>query len=99
MVRVLNLPGYSRHGSVGFEPVRRKLQQICTEIDHAFWPDSLSLRSDALVDWSRVLGHNQITDVDLLALAVANNGCLITLDHRVALSAVVGAGSGNLRLL
>lgn len=99
VVRVLNLPGYSRHGPVGFEPVRRKLQQICGEIDHAFWPDSLSLRSDALVDWTRVLGHNQITDVYLLALAVANGGCLITLDHRVALSAVVGAGSANLLLL
>jgi uncharacterized protein len=98
-VRVLNLPGYSRRGPVGFDAVRRKLQQICTEIDHTFWPDSLSLRSEALVDWTRVLGHNQITDVYLLALAVANAGCLLTLDHRVALSTVVGAASSNLRLL
>jgi hypothetical protein len=57
------------------------------------------LRADGLVNWSRVLGHNQITDVYLLALAVAHQGCLATLDHRVALSTVVGATADNLLLL
>ena len=99
VIRILNLPGYSKQGPAGFEPVQRKLQQICADMDHEFWPDSLSLRTESQVNWSRVLGHNQITDVYLLALAVANKGCLVTLDHRVALSTVIGAGSGNLMLL
>ncbi len=99
VIRVLNLPGYSKRGPAGFDAVKGKMQQICTELDHQFWPDSLSLRTDELVNWSRVLGHNQITDVYLLALAVANHGCLITLDHRVALSAVIGAESRHLKLL
>lgn len=99
VIRILNLPGYSRRGAAGFESVRQKLQQICAELDHEFWPDTLSLRSENLVNWSRVLGHNQITDVYLLALAVANSGCLATLDHRVTLSTVVGAEDGNLILL
>jgi predicted nucleic acid-binding protein len=99
VIRVLNLPAYSRYGSVGMATVCNKLQAICAELDHAFWPDSLSLRGDGLVNWPRVLGHNKITDVYLLALAVAHQGCLATLDHRVALSTVVGATADNLLLL
>ena len=99
VIRILNLPGYSKSGPVGFEPVQQKLQQICADVDHEFWADTLSFRTDHMVNWSRVMGHNQITDVYLLALAVANKGCLVTLDHRVALSTVISAGSGTLMLL
>jgi hypothetical protein len=99
VIRVLNLPGYSKFGPVGFEAVGNKLRDICGDLDHHFWPDSLSLRTNGLVDWSRVLGHNQITDAYLLALAKSHQGCLVTLDHRVALSTVVGATAKNLRLL
>ena len=99
VIRVLNLPGYSKLGPVGFEPVSKKLAEICADIDHEFWPDAISLRSGGLVNWPRVLGHNQITDVYLLALSVANKGCLVTLDHRVALSTVPGAEARNLMLL
>ena len=99
VIRVLNLPGYSRLGPVGFEVVSRKLNEICADMDHEFWPDSVSLRLPGVVQWPRVLGHNQITDVYLLALAVENRGCLVTLDHRVALSTVVGAAGKHLLLL
>lgn len=99
VIRVLNLPGYSVYGPVGFEPVSEKMSEICADLDHEFWPDGLSLRSPGVFNWSRILGHNQITDAYLLALAVANQGCLVTLDHRVALSAVTGAATKNLLLL
>ena len=99
VVRVLNLPGYSKMGPVGFEPVAAKLVEICTDLDHEFWPDDVTLRTPGMVHWPRVLGHNQITDVYLLALAVSRQGCLATLDHRVALSTVVGATAKNLLLL
>ncbi len=99
VIRVLNMPAYSKVGPVGFEPVSRKLAEICANIDHAFWPDHLSLRTPGLVNWPRVLGHNQITDVYLLALAVAHRGCLVTLDHGVAISTVAGATPKNLLLL
>ena len=99
VIRILNLPGYSKFGPVGFERVSNKLQEICGEMDYEFWHDSVSMRTAGLIDWSRVLGHNQITDIYLLALAKANHGCLATLDHRVALSTVVGAAAKNLRLL
>ena len=99
VLRVLNLPGYSRFGPAGFEVVRTKLQEICDDQNHSFWPDSLSLRTQGVVNWSRILGHNQITDAYLLALAVSRKGCLATLDHRVALSAVPSAKAENLLLL
>lgn len=96
VVRVLNLPGYSRLGPVGFEVVAKKLDEICDGLDHAFWPDDLSLRTEGVIHWPRVLGHNQITDIYLLALAVANDGCLVTLDHRVAAITVEGAAAKHL---
>ena len=99
VIRVLNLPAYSKLGPVGFAAVASKLADICAEIDHEFWADDISLRTPGLANWPRVLGHQQITDVYLLALAVAHGGCLVTLDHGVALSTVVGATHKHLLLL
>ena len=99
VLRVLNLPGYSPHGPAGFEAVRTKMALACADVDHEFWADDISLRTDGLVNWSRVFGHGQITDLYLLALAVAHQGALATFDHRIALNAVVGAEKANLLLL
>lgn len=47
----------------------------------AFWPDSVSY---ATVSLDRVLGHRQVTDAYLAALAVSNGGRLATFDHALA---------------
>jgi uncharacterized protein len=99
VLRVLNLPGYSTYGPAGFEAVRTQIHRLCQDIDHEFWPCDVTLRDASKIDWGRVMGHNQITDIYLLALAVAHNGALATLDHRVALSAVQGAQAKHLQLL
>ena len=99
VLRVLNLPSYSTYGPAGFELVSAQLAQLCLGTDHEFWPCDVTLRDESKIDWSRVMGHNQITDVYLLALAVQHGGALATLDHRVALSAVRGAQARHLRLL
>ena len=99
VLRVLNLPGYSSYGPAGFEAVRTQLAQLCQDMDHEFWLCDVTLKDDSKIDWSRVMGHNQITDVYLLALAVAHDGTLATLDHRVAISAVRGAQAKHLQLL
>jgi uncharacterized protein len=99
VLRVMNLPAYSVYGPAGFDAVRTQLQRLCNDIDHAYWPCDVSLRNDPSVQWSRVMGHNQITDVYLLALAVKHAGALATLDHRVALSTVQGAEKKHLVLL
>jgi uncharacterized protein len=99
ILRILNLPSYGKYGAVGFDAVRNKVRENCTLLDHEFWPDDISLQQDNRVHWPRVIGHQQITDVYLLALAVAHQGCLATLDHRVSLSTVVGAQPQHLQHL
>ena len=99
VIRVMNLPGYGRRGALGLAAVRDRLRLACHALDHEFWPDDISLRGDAQVDFSRVHGHQQVTDVYLLALAVKRKGCLVTFDRGVALSAVVGAQPRHCRQL
>ncbi len=98
VLRVLNLPGYAKRAAPGFELVRQKLALACGDVDHEFWPCDISLRDDAVLNWPLIMGHNQITDAYLLALAVRHGGALATFDHRVAASAVPGA-DGHLVLL
>ena len=99
VLRVLNLPGYAKRTPPGFDAVRQKLQLACSDVDHQFWPCELSLRDDGVLNWPRIVGHNQITDAYLLALAVSNGGALATFDHRVALSCVMGVQPKHLKLL
>lgn len=99
VIRVLNLPGYSQRGPAGFDTVRIAMNLACADVDHEFWPDDLSLRTEGLVNWDRVFGHGQITDLYLLALAVRHDGVLATFDHRIALNAVAGAEKRHLVLL
>ncbi len=99
VIRVLSLPSYGRGGGLALPVVRERLQQACQELDHEFWPDDVSLRDDSRVDFSRVHGHQQVTDVYLLALAVKHKGCLVSFDRGIALSAVVGAQPHHLELL
>jgi uncharacterized protein len=99
VLRVMNLPGYSVYGPAGFDAVRTQLQRLCNDINHEYWPCDVSLLDDPSIQWSRVMGHNQITDVYLLALAVKHGGALATLDHRVALSTVQSAEKKHLVLL
>ena len=57
VIRVMNLPSYGQRGAVGLIAVRDRLRQACQELDHEFWPDDISLRNDASVDFTRVHGH------------------------------------------
>ena len=99
VIRIMSMPSYGRRGGVPMQQVRARLSEACSALDHDFWPDDVTLRSDALVDFSRVQGHNQITDLYLLALAVQHGGCLVTFDQAIALSSVHGATATHLRLL
>ena len=99
VIRVMSLPSYGKRGGVAIQQVRQRLQQACTALDHEFWPDDITLRDDSLVDFSRVQGHNQITDLYLLALAVHHGGRLATFDQAIALSSVRRAEARHLLLL
>ncbi|MFT4103794.1 MAG: PIN domain-containing protein [Burkholderiaceae bacterium] len=99
VIRVMSLPGYGRRGGLPVRVVRERLKEACAALDHVFWPDDVSLRDDRCADFSRVQGHNQITDLYLLALAVRHGGCLVTFDQGIAVSSVPGASSDHLRIL
>ncbi len=98
-IRVLNLPSYGKRGALGLARVRTQLQRACTALEHIFWPDDVSLRDDLVVDFSQVHGHNQITDLYLLALAVKHQGAFVTFDQTIPLAAVRGAKPEHLIVL
>ncbi len=99
VIRVMNSPSYSRRGVPPLQQVRAQLRQACGLLNHAFWPDDISLRDDDLFDFNRVQGHNQLADLYLLGLAVKHGGCLVTFDQAIALSSVRGAARQHLKLL
>ena len=93
-VRIMSHPGYPNAHAV-LEIVER-LRAATANDSHQFWPDNASLLDEDLVDVTRVHGPRQLTDVYLLALAVANGGRLVTFDTAIAIDAVKGAKPRNL---
>jgi hypothetical protein len=51
---------------------------------HEFWSDDVSILTSRHVARQRLVGHGQITDAHLLALAIARGGMLVTFDVGVA---------------
>jgi hypothetical protein len=66
------------------------LEEITKLPGHQFWPLEFNF-SEAVVGFEdRFFGHQQVTDLYLLALVVRNKGSLVTLDHGIA--ALAGRG-------
>lgn len=51
---------------------------------HTFWTDDVALTDATEVDFARVRGYRQVTDVHLLTLASRNGGSLLTFDSGLA---------------
>ena len=83
-------PGYSNR--IPAPLVAERLREATATIHHRFWPDNVSLLETSTVDWERIIGPKQITDVYLLALAVEHQGRFVTFDARIAPDAVRGGG-------
>ena len=96
-MRILSLPQYPN--SQPPAEVARRLATAVAQKSHVFWPDSLSLLDDGRLRWDRVLASRQITDVYLLALAVACKGRLVTFNRGIAFGAVAGATARHLLTL
>ena len=88
-VRIVSSPGYRR--PLPIEEATRLLRSQVMTPAHLFWPDDISLGDPSVFDHGRLLGPNQITDAYLLALAVKNDGRLVTFDRSITLGAVRGA--------
>ena len=96
-VRIISQPRYPSPVPPA-QAMDRLARATCSE-HHAFWACELSLLDERLVDRSRIHGPRQVTDVYLLALAVANAGRFVTFEHFVPTAAVSGAHEGNLVVL
>lgn len=88
IVRILSNPRYSPSVERPAE-IARRLAVFRASKHHVFWPDDVSL-CDARV-FDLVVGHRQLTDVYLLALAVSHNGLLATFDRSIPRKAARGA--------
>ena len=98
LVRVVSNPRYPGRRTTHDEAMR-KLGGFCDHGDHSFWPDSVTIGDSELFKSGSIHGHKQLTDVYLLALAVANSGLLVTFDRSIPTAAVSGATENQSILL
>lgn len=59
------------------------LRRMIAQEGHQFWSDAISIAQSELIDPSRLLGHRQVTDAHLLALAIHHGGRLVSFDRRL----------------
>ena len=96
-VRIVSQPGYPNP-----VPPRYAVEQLvwATQTDHhEFWPCSISITDQDLVDSSLLHGPRQVTDAYLLALATAHDGRFVTFDRSIPRAAARRADSSNLVVL
>jgi toxin-antitoxin system PIN domain toxin len=96
-IRVMSQPQYP--GPLPARSVAERLAEAAMHPSHAFWEDRISLLDPSRVAWDSVLGHRQVTDVYLLALAVDFGGRLVTFDRRIDHRAVEGAEARHLAVI
>lgn len=76
-----------------------RLRKFRSSGRHEFWTDDISLLDERLFDAQLARGHQQLTDVYLLGLAVRRGGRLVTFDRRIPLAAVKGATRAALEVV
>lgn len=82
LLRIMGHPGYPG-GPGSPAPLRALLQQLRSHRSHAFLPDSITIADETLLPDLNGVGPKELTDLYLLALAVANNSRFATFDNRV----------------
>jgi uncharacterized protein len=88
-IRIMANPGYPN--ALPVQSVIRRLAEACDSAVHQFWPDDVSVCAPLFANPERILTSSQVTDVYLLALAVAHRGRFVTFDKGIALEAIPGA--------
>jgi toxin-antitoxin system PIN domain toxin len=96
-IRVLSQPRYP--GNLPVTDITRRLRVATNAPDHTFWPDSISLCDAKRFLHEQILTPKPLTDLYLLALAVANKGRLATFDRAIPPSAVAGAQARHMAVL
>ena len=93
-IRILSQPNYPNRLPV--EVVVRGLRHAMQNPLHEFWADDINTATATAINWSYTVRPAQLTDVYLLALAVARQGRLVTLDKGIALPCVAQAQAHHL---
>lgn len=96
-VRIMSQPRYPN--ALGVSAVVLRLQSAVSTRHHEFIADDISLLDDSAVDRERLLSPRHLTDVYLLALAVAHGARLVTLDKSIPLAAVRRATAESLMVI
>ena len=96
VVRIMSHPGYSQKMRFAPADLIDRLRQFVAQSDHEFWPDQVSLRDEKVFISERIHSSRQLTDLYLLALAVAHQSRLVTFDQLIPLSGVRHAKPANL---
>lgn len=94
VLRVMSQPRYPN--PLPIDAIAQRLREATSNEQHEFWPDELSILDSRAIDTTRIHGPKQLTDVYLLALAVARRGRLVTFDRSVPLAAVAAAQKKHL---
>jgi toxin-antitoxin system PIN domain toxin len=87
VIRIVGHPKYpnSAGSPAAVVPILARFRALT---GHVFWPDDLSLIESDIVDGTRIATPAQVADTYLLALAIAHDGQLATLDRRLSPAAV-----------
>ena len=96
-LHILTNPRYP--APVSAAEVLAKLATATASEHHEFWPDDVSITDEAHFDRGQMRGHQQVTDVYLLALAIHHGGKLATFDQGIATASVPGARAEHLVVL
>lgn len=96
-LRILSQAAYP--GRLSVADISRRLRLAVAAPDHHFWADTLSPTDPSLFVHRHMLTPRHLTDLYLLALAVKNEGRLVTFDRGIPIAAVVGADAKHLVIL
>lgn len=96
-IRIMSNPKYPNARPIG--AVITQISQLCGTVHHHFWGDTISLIDTTVFKHTHLLGHNQITDAYLLALAVHRDGVFLTTDEGISIQPVMGAQKRHLEWL
>ncbi|HXY77032.1 MAG TPA: TA system VapC family ribonuclease toxin [Steroidobacteraceae bacterium] len=88
-VRIMANPSYPN--ALPVEAVIRRLADASRNSTHEFWPDDVSLLDARIADPTRILTSSQLTDLYLLALAVAHGGRFVSFDKSISFEPILGA--------
>lgn len=99
LLRILGNPARMGGQYVALPKLVELLNTFCKNSHHQFWPDALSIRDARTFNAAGLRGHQQLTDVYLLGLAVKSGGKFVTLDQKVPLGTVKGATGASLEVI